>query len=194
MRRRGEMVDATRRRITEAAVRLHTSVGPSRTSMSAVAEEAGITRLTLYRHFPSKDALFGACMSHWRRLHPPPDLAGWRSVTPFSRRVGVALRELYRWYDENGDDLYPIYRDAAMTPASTQQARRANSDAMADAVLEAFAGPANRRRSVRAALGHAVNYWTWRSLSVEQRLTSGEAAAMAAGFVLAAASRRTPSR
>jgi AcrR family transcriptional regulator len=186
MRKRGELVDRTRRRITEAAVRLHTSVGPSVTSMSAVADEAGITRLTLYRHFPSKDELFGACMSHWRALHPPPDPERWRAISPFEARVRTAIAELYRWYAENGDDLYPIYRDAAHTPESTLRARQANNERMTDAVLaDLDVTPAVRRR-VRAALGHVIGFWTWRSLAVDQGLSTEKAAAMAARFVLAA--------
>ena len=51
MQRRAAQVDETRLKITEAAVRLHTTVGPSQTSIAAVAEEAGVTRLTVYRHF-----------------------------------------------------------------------------------------------------------------------------------------------
>ena len=80
MRKRGEAVNRTRQRITDAAVRLHTSIGPSRASMSAVADKAGVTRVTLYRHFPSMDELFTACMTDWRALHPPPDVERWRAI------------------------------------------------------------------------------------------------------------------
>src|SRR5918994_3673741 len=87
MRRRRDLVDRTRQRITEAAVRLHTSVGPSRTSMSAVADAAGVTRVTLYRHFPDADTLFHACMGHWRSTHPPPNVEAWQAIPEFERRV-----------------------------------------------------------------------------------------------------------
>ena len=186
MSRRADLVDQTRQRITEAAVRLHTSIGPSVTSMSAVAEEAGVTRLTLYRHFPSKDELFGACMSHWRSLHPPPDPDAWRVIPAFEARVRRALVDLYRWYATNGDDLYPIYRDAAYTPASNRRARQATNERMADAMLgDAGAGASTRR--LRAAIGHVVGFWTWRSLVVDQRLSTVDASAMAAKFVLSQA-------
>ena len=170
-------------------MRLHTTAGPSETSMSAVAEEAGVTRLTLYRHFASKEELFGACMSHWRSLHPPPDPDRWRAISPFDARVQAVLAELYRWYDENGGDLYPIYRDAAYTPESNQLAQKQNNERMTDAVLADLDVPPGERRRVRAALGHVMGFWTWRSLSVEQGLTTREAAAIAAEFVLAAMNR-----
>ena len=186
MGRRADLVDQTRQRITEAAVRLHTSIGPSATSMSAVADEAEVTRLTLYRHFPSKDELFGACMGHWRSLHPPPDPDRWRAITSFEARVRRALDDLYGWFSENGDDLYPIYRDAAYTPPSNQRARQATNERMVDAVLGED-GVGNRARQLRAAMGHVVGFWTWRSLVVDQGLSTADASAMAAQFVLAQA-------
>ena len=188
MDRRRALVDLTRHRITEAAVRLHTSVGPSGTSMSAVAEEAGVTRLTLYRHFPSKDALFQACMSHWRALHPPPDADRWRRIPDFEKRVKAAIAELYRWYGENGEELYPIYRDAAFTPDTTNRARRANNDRMVDAILGDVGVRGAGRHRIQAAVGHVVGFWTWRSLSVEQGLGERACQALAAAFVLSAAS------
>jgi AcrR family transcriptional regulator len=186
MTRRADLVDGTRQRITEAAVRLHTTVGPSATSMSAVADEARVTRLTLYRHFASKDELFGACMGHWRSLHPPPDPDRWRAIPTFEPRLRRALDVLYGWYSENGDDLYPIYRDAAYTPASNQRARQTTNDRMVEAVL---GDPVVRdgARQLRAAMGHVVGFWTWRSLVVDQGLSTGDASVMAAEFVLAQA-------
>src|SRR3982751_245793 len=80
MKRRAQLEEQTRLRITESAMQLHGSVGPARTSMSAVAEHAGVTRSTLYRHFPDEEALFDACSSHWASLNPPPDLGRWAAV------------------------------------------------------------------------------------------------------------------
>ena len=84
MRARQESVEQTRLRITEATMRLHERVGPAATTVSAIADEAGVTRLTVYRHFPDDAALVIACSGHWRALHPRPDLrpAGHRSATP----------------------------------------------------------------------------------------------------------------
>ena len=65
MRKRADDVAATRQRIVEAAVRLHGTIGPAATTISALAEEAGVTRLTVYRHFPDDLALFTACSAHW---------------------------------------------------------------------------------------------------------------------------------
>jgi len=186
MQKRGEAVDRTRQRITDAAVRLHTSIGPSEASMSAVADEAGVTRVTLYRHFSSMDDLFRACMAHWRSLHPLPDPNRWRSIPSFERRLRAALAELYGWYAENGDDLYPVYRDAAHTPQSTRLARRETNDRQADAILADLDVTGAARRRLRAAIGHAVRFWTWHSLAKDQGLLTRDAAALAGDFVLAA--------
>lgn len=153
--------------------------------MSAVADEAGVTRVTLYRHFPSMDELFTACMTHWRGIHPPPDVDRWRGIPDFEARLRTALLQLYTWYAENGEDLYPIYRDAAHTPESNRLARRRTNERQTDAILAGLAGKTTSVRRLRAAVGHVVTFWTWHSLAIGQGLSTGEAAALAADFVLA---------
>ena len=54
MRKRAEQVDQTHQRIVEAAVHLHGTVGPAATTIAGIAEQAGVTRLTVYRHFPDE--------------------------------------------------------------------------------------------------------------------------------------------
>src|SRR5512133_311027 len=94
-KRRAELEAETRRRITESAVELHGTIGPSRTSMSAIAERAGVRRSTLYRHFPDETAVFEACSAHWRAANPAPDLAEWAAIEDPDRRLRAALEELY---------------------------------------------------------------------------------------------------
>src|SRR3954451_7460677 len=98
MKARAEAQEATRRRITESAVELHGSLGPARTSMSAVAERAGVRRSTLYRHFPDEETLFDACSSHWAAANPPPDVAGWAGIEDPDARLRAALEALYAYY------------------------------------------------------------------------------------------------
>src|SRR2546429_248456 len=99
MRRRAELEAATRRRITESAVELHETLGPAQTSISAIADRAGVRRSTVYRHFPNEDALFAACSAHWRAAHPPPDPASWSSITDLHERTRTAIGSLYEFYD-----------------------------------------------------------------------------------------------
>lgn len=186
MRRRAELIDQTRLRITEAAVRLHTSVGPSKTSISSVAEAAGVTRLTVYRHFADQDELFAACMAHWVARNPAPDAAAWPEVTSLEDRARRALTETYVWYAEHGEELWPIYRDFEAMPPSTQGAMRGDADRRIDALL-GVEGPAGEPARVqRAVAGHVLSFLTWRSLVVEQGLSVRQAVDLAVAFLLAA--------
>ena len=97
-KRRAELEAETRRRITEAAVELHGTVGPARTSISAIAERAGVRRSTVYRHFPDEAALFDACSSHWAAANPVPDMAAWASIDDPDERLRTTLDELYAFY------------------------------------------------------------------------------------------------
>src|SRR6266581_4876157 len=85
----------TRRRIVEAAVELHSTIGPSRTSLSAVARLAGVTRPTLYAYFPDEMSLFMACSGHAFEVDPPPDPQRWNDVADPWRRLRLALTEMY---------------------------------------------------------------------------------------------------
>src|SRR4030088_927433 len=92
-KRRAELEHAPRRRITDSAVELHGTLGPSRTSLSAVAQHAGVRRSTLYRHFPDEAALFVACTSHWMASNPAPDLGRWAAIQDPDERLRRALNE-----------------------------------------------------------------------------------------------------
>src|ERR1041384_4638138 len=90
-KRRAEHEAETRRHITETAVELHGTVGPARTSISAIAERAGVRRSTVYRHFPDEAALFDACSSHWEAANPPPDMERWAAIEDAEERLRTAL-------------------------------------------------------------------------------------------------------
>src|SRR5215217_9627971 len=115
-RRRAELEAETRQRITESAVALHGTLGPSRTSMSAIAEHAGVRRSTLYRHFPDEAAVFAACSSHWAAANPPPDMAAWAVIEDPDRRVRVALEQLYAYFRHTEGMMVNLYRDEPLMP------------------------------------------------------------------------------
>ena len=95
---------------------LHGTLGPARTSMSAVAAHAGVRRSTLYRHFPDEAALFDACTAHWAAANPPPDLAAWAAVADPDERLAVALGELHAYYGRTERMLDNLHRDEAVVP------------------------------------------------------------------------------
>jgi AcrR family transcriptional regulator len=176
MTRRAEGVDETRQRIVEAALHLHTTIGPARTTISAIAEEAGVTRLTVYRHFPTADELYAACTTHWMSQHPRPDPSTWMKIKSSEQRARKALTELYDWYRENADDQFAVRRDVHAMPVWVGAAMR-NMDAQgADAIVAGSTLRGAARRRLRAAAGHAVSYDTWRSLAIDQGLEDDEAA------------------
>ena len=172
-RRRAEQEEETRLRITEAAVDLHGSVGPARTTVSAVAERAGVQRATVYRHFPDEEALFAACSSHWAALNPPPDPAAWAEIADPDERLRRALSELYSWYGDNRQMLANTSRDRPLVPAMRRPAEAFGLfyDAAAEALIRGRPERGTRRRRVRAAIGHALAFETWRSLVEEQGLS-----------------------
>src|SRR3954447_17721573 len=90
-RRRAELEEETRRRITAATVELPREVGPAHTTISAIAERAGVQRLTVYRHFPDERTLLGACSAHWRAGHPAPDPSPWPAIGDPEERLRAAV-------------------------------------------------------------------------------------------------------
>ena len=95
MTTRADQVEQTRRRIVEAAVELHGTVGPANTTVAAIAERAGVTRLTVYRHFPDDDAMFAACTAHWSARQNMPDIDAWLAESdPVDRLRSSADRPL----------------------------------------------------------------------------------------------------
>jgi AcrR family transcriptional regulator len=174
--RRAELEAETRLRITEAAVDLHGSVGPARTTISAIADRAGVQRGTVYRHFPDEDALFEACSSHWMAQHPLPDSAAWAQIDDPDERLRVALSELYQWYEHGEYMLEKLIRDVALVPAvrSPMEAYRGWLDAAADTILRGRSERGARRRRVRAAVRHALAFETWRSLVSHQGMSRSE--------------------
>ena len=190
-KRRAELEEETRRRITESAVELHGTVGPSHTSMSAVAERAGVRRSTLYRHFPDEAALFEACTGHWMAENPPPDLSAWAAIGDPDERLRTALEELYAYWRQTQPMMENLIRDEA-TNEHVKRNFRSFHEFMGAAgeILLAGRGVRGRaRQRTLAAIGHALDFSTWRSLAREQGLGDAEAVELMIGLVAAASSR-----
>lgn len=187
-RRRAETEQETRRRITEATVELHRTVGPAKTTISAVAELAGVQRATVYRHFPQDADLFAACSAHWVGLHPYPAPDAWPAIADARTRTRTALGELYAYYREVEPMLANVTRDAPLLPAL--RAAMAGAGAYFAAVEDILAADwddaAGRRR---AALALALDFRTWQKLSA--RLAGDGDAAEVMTRMVACAARAT---
>jgi AcrR family transcriptional regulator len=185
MRKRAEAQEQTRLRITESAVHLHGTVGPARTSMTAVAEHAGVQRSTLYRHFPDEAALFDACSAHWAAANPPPDIRAWAAIDDPGARLGVALDELYAYYERTQAMIDNLIRDEPVHEIVRTRftAFRGYLGAARDTLMAGRTARGAQRRRTRAAIGHALAFSTWSSLVREQDLSRREAVALAARVV-----------
>ena len=180
MRRRAELEELTRRRITESAVELHEELGPARTSIAAIAERAGVRRSTVYRHFPTEDALFEACSSHWRAENPPPDPSAWTSIEDPAERTSSALRDLYAFYGRTQDMYSSLLRDEPVVPPVHRRLRDFYRylGTIEDALMAGRGLRGRAARRTRAAIGHALAFTTWRSLTDEQGLDDTDAVAL----------------
>jgi AcrR family transcriptional regulator len=190
-RLRAQQEARTRRRITEAAVKLHGTVGPARTTIKGVADEAGVQRATVYRHFPTEESLFEACSTHWRSLNPPPDPGAWESISDPNERLAAALAELYAWYGWAEPMLNNTQRDAPLVPAmaAAVKAFRSHFEALQGALLRGRRERGRARKRVTAAIGHALAFPTWRSLVSEQGLSDEDAVALMTRMVSSAGRR-----
>jgi AcrR family transcriptional regulator len=188
LKERAKRQAETRQRIVEAAVDLHTSVGPARTTISAIAERAGVERHTVYAHFPDDRTLFQACSQHWAAVHPHPDFARLAAIEDPQQRLRRSLAELYDWYESVEADVVLFTRDDHI-PANAEvlDATGARFTRFGDAVAAGWP----RRKAVRAAIGHALDFETWRSLVRRQGLSRTQAVDAMMRLVLSTA-RREP--
>jgi AcrR family transcriptional regulator len=194
LKKRADEMAETRQRITEAAVDLHGTVGPARTTLSAVAERAGVQRHTVYRHFPTEAELFQACSMHFLTANPWPDLEPWRATADPHQRLAQALNELYAYYERTEPMWNNVLRDADLVDA-IQPALIPFEDYQAEvAEILASGWPARGRRRliVAAALRHAIAFETWRSLKSNDGITRSEAVELVTSLVDAAAAPRRP--
>jgi AcrR family transcriptional regulator len=193
MKRRAELEELTRRRITESAVELHEELGPARTSIAAIAERAGVRRSTVYRHFPNEDALFDACSSHWRAANPLPEARAWEAIEDPAERTESALGDLYAFYGRTHGMYSSLLRDEALIPAVHRRLRDFYGylDRIEDCLMAGRGLRGSALRRTRAAIAHASAFTTWRSLTHEQELGDEDAVALMCVLVENAAQPRS---
>jgi AcrR family transcriptional regulator len=189
-RRRAEQQEETRQRIVEAAVHLHGTVGPANTSMSAVAERAGVQRNTLYRHFPDERSLLHACSAHYAEAFPPPRTDGWDEIADPVERTRHGLRVLYAYWEATEEMTTRVLRDLELNPT----VREVNElhwgqplAAVRQSLLDAWPGRATKR--LAASVDLAMSFRTWQSLVRGSALTSRAAADLMSDAVGCAAQK-----
>ncbi len=176
LKKRAEHQEETRRRIVEATVELHESVGLAYTTISAIAERAGVERATVYRHFPDERSLFTACTGHYLAANPPPDPASLQRIAD-EQRLEVGLAEVYAYHRRTEEMNYKAQRDLPQFPALAEVLVPyvEHWTRIGDVLAAGWETQKGDSKLLRAAIGHAINFQTWRSLARDEGLDDSEA-------------------
>jgi AcrR family transcriptional regulator len=187
-RARAAQEEATRRRVIDAAIALHGTVGPARTTISAIAERAGVRRATVYRHFPDERALLLGCSGAWRERNPVPDPAAWAAIADAPARLEHALDAVYRWYEQAEPMLSAVLRDMQAMPiiAELQAGRLEYLAGVENGLAAGWGARGKAAARVRATIGLALDFYAWRTLN-ERGLSRRDAVAVMSSAVRAAA-------
>ncbi|MGW8369581.1 MAG: TetR/AcrR family transcriptional regulator [Gammaproteobacteria bacterium] len=166
MKQRAEDQERTREKIIAATAALHGSVGPKNTTISGVAEKAGVQRLTVYRHFPTEESLFLACSSHWLDENPPPDPGDWEKVENVEQRTADALRAIYTYYGRTSSMWRLVYRDVDQVPAmqGPLDAFHEYLGAIRDDLVAHWQPRGRKSKLLVATVEHLLSFGTWDSL------------------------------
>jgi len=192
MKKRAERQRETRRRIVEATVELHRTLGPANTTVSEIAKRAGVNRLTVYNHFPDISDLLKACSRSWTERHPAPDPSPWARIGDPQQRLRTALAELYGFYARTESMRGNVLRDAETMPelaALLEGSVVPYLEAVRDLLAEGWEVGDDRRKRLLATIKLAIAFHTWRSLERESGLNREEAVESMLEAVRSAVSR-----
>jgi AcrR family transcriptional regulator len=173
LRRRAEQQDGTRRRIVDAAIELHRTIGPAATTISDIADRAGVGRVTVYRHFPDELTLFRACSGSYLDRNPLPDPRRWEAIADPLERLRSGLVEVYEYHQAHEEIFTHVLADArdheVMTPY------HAHWERAADVLVASWRARGRRRALLRAGIGLALSFDAWRSLVRDHGLSNDQA-------------------
>jgi AcrR family transcriptional regulator len=169
LKRRAERRDETRQRIVDATIELHQTIGAAQTTVSEIAERAGVGRVTVYRHFPDEETLFYACSGHYFSQHPFPDIERWRRIPDPYDRLREGLRETYAWHEQNRQMIAMALSEAR--ELSMMAPYHDFWDSAAEVLAAAWRVRGRRRSNLKAAIALALSFDTHRTLTREQHLT-----------------------
>jgi AcrR family transcriptional regulator len=189
LKKRAKKQEETRQRIVDALVELHGEVGPAQTTIKAVAERAGVQRLTVYRHFPDEQSMFQACSAQFEEQNPAPDPTPWLEISDPVERIRQALTELYAYYERAEQMMTNTLRDEPEVPALAEamQEYYQGLEAYKSILLGGWDISEDSRSLLDAAIYHALWFETWRSLVRVQNLDQAEAVELMVGMVKCAA-------
>ena len=180
-RKRAELEAETRSRIVEATIELHQTIGPTATTVSEIAERAGVGRVTVYRHFPDEPTLSRACSGLYMQRHPLPDPDRWLDVSDPTDRLRSALAEVYAYHRANEAMFSHVLADAR--DHEVMKPYHAHWQRAADSLVTPSRARGRRRTLLRAGIGLALSFDTWRALARDHGLSDTEAVDVALRLV-----------
>jgi AcrR family transcriptional regulator len=191
MTRRAAGVEETRRRIVEAAVELHQELGPARTTIRAIAERAGVQRLTVYRHFPDEVSILTACSAEWADRNPPPRSTDWNQIEDPEKRLRRALGAFYDYYSSEEKMIANSIRDAPMIPFVRRRRERFKGylAEVEEELRKGWGVKGKTKQHLTTLVGHALRFETWHSFK-QQGLGPSEAAELMTVAVTGIARRK----
>lgn len=168
--KRAEQQEQTRERIVEATVALHEELGPANTSIKAIAERAGVQRLTVYRYFPDDLSIFQACTSHWLSFNPPPDAADWQDMANAKEKTATALLAFFKYYRGTETMWTGAYRDVEDIAALREvlQGFEGYIDQVRDSLLAPWKLKGKSKQQLSITLRHCLRFTSWQSLKREK--------------------------
>ncbi|MBX3069199.1 MAG: TetR/AcrR family transcriptional regulator [Thermomicrobiales bacterium] len=178
-RKRAVSEAETRQRIVDAAIAMHQSKGNAAT-ISEVARVAGISRITLYRHFPDELALLTACTSHYMEQHPLPDLATWTAIEDPIERLRKALADVFAYHRENVRMMTAAEHGVAENPTLSQLLQPLVEYWEAAVAVLTLGFPDDNASSpfIRQSIALAVSLPTWRLLAQQRGLSDEDCVEM----------------
>ena len=198
LKKRAERQEQTRLRIARATLELHEILGPALTTRSAIAQRAGVTRPTVYSHFPDDLSLGKACSSLELYDNPLPDPGPWQEIADPERRLRMALVELYAYFRHRERLWTNILRDQEMGLTNDDpEAHEADAEIMEPIFLHwermkqslatGWGASDESPQLLLGAIGLALDFQTWRAMVRTQDLSDEQAIELMVGMVRCAA-------
>jgi AcrR family transcriptional regulator len=161
------------------------STCPARTTVSAIAEKAGVQRHTYYAHFPELKDLYQACTAHYLERNPLPDPSRWAEISDPEERLRRALSEVYAYYGGNEAMLTNVLRDTPLDPVLQENnvLLFRHWEAMRDTIADAFEASGDRHEALLAAIALTLDLQTWRTLVRQHGLDDDRAVELMIGMV-----------
>ena len=194
LKKRAERQEETRLRIARATLELHEILGPALTTRSAIAERAGVTRPTVYSHFPDDLTLGKACSSLELSDNPLPDPGRWEEIADPEERMRAALGDLYAYFRRREGLWANILRDQEMAlDADDPEAREADAEIMGpifahwermrETLAAGWGPPDSPPGFLLGAIGLALDFHAWRAMVLTQGMSDEQAIELMVGMV-----------